>query len=38
MGVPGSALAVIETTNAPMAAAFRRAGYTESERIRLDLV
>lgn len=27
-----------DLTNAPMAAAFRRAGYTESERIRLDLV
>lgn len=27
-----------DLTNTPMAAAFRRAGYTESERIRLDLV
>jgi ribosomal protein S18 acetylase RimI-like enzyme len=27
-----------DLTNAPMAAAFRRAGYTESERIRLDFV
>ena len=27
-----------DLTNSPMAAAFRRAGYTESERIRLDLV
>lgn len=27
-----------DLTNTPMAAAFRRAGYTECERIRLDLV
>ena len=27
-----------DLTTSPMAAAFRRAGYTESERVRLDLV
>jgi RimJ/RimL family protein N-acetyltransferase len=27
-----------DLTNSPMAAALRRAGYTESEQIRLDLV